>query len=748
MGDFNVLLSTSGKNGPSSNTSVMLDFRSVISDSSLIDLPIRNKSFTWSNERRTPTLERLNRVFVSKSWFLFFPRSSLRALPQPRSDHTPLLLTAFSFVPSSPLFRFEAYWLRYQESFEVVFKAWETGTEGFSSDTKLSSKLSGVRSALTKWSAGIRSTLSVQGNLCLKWLEWLDKAEEVRILTEAERSLRPLLKVRYEELCLQEEIKWRQRSRVQWLREGDANTKFFHLKANCRRNKNLISHLVDGSTSRSSHDSIAALLFDFFRNQLGESSPPCAGINLGSLYPPFAPESNLLDLLAPFELDEVRSAVFSCAPDKAPGPDGFPMLFFQKIWPVLKDDLFEFFTLFFNGALNLVSLNKSWICLIPKKSGACTMRDFRPICLENSIIKILSKVLATRLQRFLDLLINPFQTAFIKGRSILDNFYCAHILSHPLVSTKQQGAIFKIDFERAFDHINWPFLSELLLVRGFGAKWISWISNLLHSSSTAVLLNGIPGHSFSCKRGLRQGDPLSPLLFLLCMDVLFRMLQRAFDDGLIPSVGGGDFCIHTLQFADDMLIFFDGSCHSARVIKLILDAFSDCSGLKINFGKSSIIPINLPTSNANALANFFDCSLQGFPIKYLGLPLSPRALCKNDFLPLIEKVDKRLAGWKGSLLSRGGRLVLTNSVLSSLYSFFCSAFVLPSWVIKAIDKIRRGFFWRGKWLLNGFHCLVKWERVCRPIRNGGLGIQNIRASNQALIMKGLWSFHTQRRLRG
>ncbi len=155
--------------------------------------------------------------------------------------------------------------------------------------------------------------------------------------------------------------------------------------------------MVDGPVSRNSHGSIAALLFDFFRKQLGECPCASAGINLVSLYQSPYPGFNPLELQDHFEQDEVRFAVFSSTPDKAPGPDGFPMLFFQKFWPVLKDDLMDFFSQFFIGALNLESLNESWICLIPKKSGACSARDFRPICLENSIIKILSKVLATRL---------------------------------------------------------------------------------------------------------------------------------------------------------------------------------------------------------------------------------------------------------------------------------------------------------------------------------------------------------------
>ncbi len=157
LDDFNVLLSRSDKNGPRSNTSDILNFRRVVAETGLVDLPLRNKYFTWSNGRRIPTLERLDRALVSKCWILFFPRTSLRALPLPRSDHTPILLTASSFVPASPLFRFESYWLRYAASSEVVNKIWTAGFEGMESANKLSSKLSCVRSALRNWSAGLKS---------------------------------------------------------------------------------------------------------------------------------------------------------------------------------------------------------------------------------------------------------------------------------------------------------------------------------------------------------------------------------------------------------------------------------------------------------------------------------------------------------------------------------------------------------------------------------------------------------------
>ncbi len=215
LGDFNVLLSLRDKNGPPSSLFDILDFKSVVSDIGLIDLPIVNKSFTWTNGGRLHTLERLDRALVSRDWHLHFPRSTLRALPRPRSDHTPLLLTAFSFVPSPSIFRFETYWLRYPVIAEVVSKAWHDVCRGDGLVSKISSKLRRVQHALRAWSAGLKSSSSSQEGLCLKWLEWIDRAEEVRPLIDLECALRPLLKARYEELCLQEEIKWRQRSRVQ-----------------------------------------------------------------------------------------------------------------------------------------------------------------------------------------------------------------------------------------------------------------------------------------------------------------------------------------------------------------------------------------------------------------------------------------------------------------------------------------------------------------------------------------------------
>nr|CAD1828059.1 unnamed protein product [Ananas comosus var. bracteatus] len=593
LGDFNTLLSLSDKNGQPSNPAEILLFRDTINDIGLADLPLRNRAYTWSNGRRNPTLERLDRALVSLDWLRIFPSFSLKALPRPRSDHCPLLLTASTFVPQSGLFRFEAFWLRCPSFGQLVTDAWNFIPPSAEPVTRLSEKLRKVCQVLSSWSSGRTSLLRKQADSCLLWIGWLDSAEEGRQLSHLEFALRLQLKA------------------------------------------------------------IANHLLSFYSSQLGVVSSTSRTIHFLSL---FAPDTlDLSTLSFPFTMDEVKTGVFSCAPDKAPGPDGFPMLFFQRFWHTLKDDIFDVFSSFYDGPLNLSDINKSWICPIPKKATVETARDLRPISLIHSVTKIISKVLATRLQLVMDKLVNPFQTAFIKGRHILDNFYTAHILIHHLHSSKHKAALLKIDFERAFDHINWDFLFQLLSTRGFGAKWIDWIKGLLLSTSSAVLLNGTPGSSFVCKRGLRQGDPLSPLLFIMCTDVLFRMIDAATSSGHLPTVGIGEVSIHTLQFADDILIFFDGSRKSAAVIKVILDAFSDSSGLKINFNKSALIPLHLTDDQAADLSTIFGCSTQHFPFSYLGLPLSPKRLLKADYLPIIEKIDARLAGWKGATLSRGHR---------------------------------------------------------------------------------------------
>jgi len=192
--------------------------------------------------------------------------------------------------------------------------------------------------------------------------------------------------------------------------------------------------------------------------------------------------------------------------------------------------------------------------LLPKKEDAQMLTDFRPISLTHSIAKLISKILASRLSGELNELISRSQSAFIKRRSILDNFLYTHNLIQDLHKRRQPGLFLKLDIAKAFDTVRWDFLMEVLEQFGFQSKWRAWISILLATSSTAVFLNGARGNWFRHNTGLRQGDPLSPLLFIIAMEPLQRLFQIATRDGLLSPIGVRVTKLRASLYADDAAV--------------------------------------------------------------------------------------------------------------------------------------------------------------------------------------------------
>ena len=200
-------------------------------------------------------------------------------------------------------------------------------------------------------------------------------------------------------------------------------------------------------------------------------------------------------------------------------------------------------------------------------------------------------------------------------------------------------------------------MMQIIINKGFPELWIKWMKIIFTSGTSAALLNGVPGKVFHCKSGMRQGDPLSPLLFLLAADFLQSILNLAQQQGLLsppmPLPHDHDFPI--LQYADDTLIFMQGDSRQLFFLKAILNSFAESIGLKVNYAKSIMVPININEDRFNLLAQTFGCSKGTLPFTYLGLPLSLTKPTVADFWPLVSKCERRLTSIS-SFLSQAGRL--------------------------------------------------------------------------------------------
>jgi hypothetical protein len=345
-------------------------------------------------------------------------------------------------------------------------------------------------------------------------------------------------------------------------------------------------------------------------------------------------------------------------------------------------------------------------------------------------------------------IISNSQIAFIGGQQILDSVLIANECVDSQIRSGDPGLLCKLDLEKAYDNANWDFLLYLLHCCGFGKKWRAWIRFCISMVRFSILVNGTPlGFFFFSSRGLRQGDPLSPILFVVVMEALSRMLIAALDQGNLTgfSVGSSEFealVVNHLLFADDTLIFCGAQEEQIRHLRRVFLCFEVASSLRINLGKSEVVPIGA-VEDVNRLAHLLGCRVASLPLTYLGLPLGTSYKSMSIWNGVIEKMERRLAGWKRIYLSEGGRLTLLKSTLSNLPTYLLLLFPIPVRVANRLDKIQKAFLWGGIGDEAKFH-LVKWNRICTPLSSGGLGVHSFIQFNQALLGKWLWRYGRKR----
>ncbi|KAJ6856768.1 hypothetical protein NC651_038440 [Populus alba x Populus x berolinensis] len=683
LGDFNSLLSQADKHDgePVSNYETT-DFRQCCSDLGLTDLNYSGCHYTWSNGR---VWSKLDRVLVNPLWSLANVSVHVQFdNPGAFSDHSPATVAFFTR-------QLMAHWTYsvYGPPMFILCKRLKNLKRPLRDLNKLHYSHISERVARAEAAVDTHQTLHDRDNIHLQAVDKQLRQGLLR-LKEAERLF------------------FSQKLKCNFLKECDKGSSFFHSLMNRKHRQSCIPAIQrNDGTVTTSIDEVGAAFVDFYMQLLGSSKETLPLDSNVVQHGPILDDASHASLLAPVTDLEIKNALFAIDDDKAPGPDGFSSCFFKKAWNVIGGDFCAAVRDFFVSGALLKQINHSIITLIPKSANTTLASDFRSISCCNVIYKVIAKILAMRLSHALVPIISPLQNAFLGGRLMADNI---HLVQELLRNYERKRAsprcLMKIDFRKAFDSVQWPFLRQLLLLLGFPNRFVHLVMQCVETVSYSVSVNGNIYGFFPGMNGIRQGDPLSPYLFIVCMEYLSRMLQIA---TLSPSFRFHPKCdtlgIYHLAFADDVILLSRGDRHSVSTLFQQLHTFGRTSGLEINASKSSIFFGGVSDSIRQLILSDTGFAEGSFPFRYLGVPLSPHRLLASQYSPLIHTLDFAIQSWMGKHLSYAGRLELLKSILYGIIQFWLNIFLVPD-----TDE-------------------------------GGLGFFDLRARNNSCQAKHIWNIH-------
>ena len=387
-------------------------------------------------------------------------------------------------------------------------------------------------------------------------------------------------------------------------------------------------------------------------------------------------------------------------------------------------------------------LNSTLISLIPKIPGPKTLSNYRPISLCNMVYQIVSKVIVARLRPLLDQVISTFQIAFVSGRRVTDNAILVQELIHTV--SRKKGKVgymaIKIDLKKAYDKLEWSFIREMLIRIYLPQGLIKLIMRCISSVNTSILVNGVRLDQILPSRGIRQGDLLSPYIFIICMELLGHLIDAQCSSkswNPVKSARGGLAFSH-LFFADDLVLFAKADHVNCTIVREVLNEFCERSGQIVSEAKSKVYF----SPNVDRDMRISQCNILGFQStpnigKYLGVPIKHSGPSANDFNFVLDRVKQKLSSWKANLLSLASRVVLVKHVSSTIPNYVMQCAYLPSKIFEGIDRVNRNFLWGSLETAKKTHW-VNWEKVTKTTEEGGLGIQLTKGRNLALLAKLSW----------
>ncbi|XP_057779773.1 uncharacterized protein LOC130998369 [Salvia miltiorrhiza] len=707
-GDFNAV---KGAHERSSNclpnAASCQDFCEFIARSRLIESPSVGLRFTWSGRKFMPSHVEslLDRVLYSDNFAALWNSCYTQNLPRITSDHSPIVLRCINTQQGGPrFFKFQHMWTMHSSFQDLVRQSWMKEVHTRCPIYLVMVKLKRLREELKTWNktvfGNVNSMISDAQHELLEIQNQIATSGYTSPLFDQEVKLQ----AKVGSALARQNALLQQKCRVAWLNDGDRNSAFFYAMLKYKKKPHIISHLSIQGDPEYDQDRISQHIVEYFSTLFEDElhDPLDFGLLEAVLDPVITNDQNQMLVRIPTE-EEITAAVFGLDSNSSSGPDGFPGKFFQNCWAIIKGDIWEVVSTFFRKSYLPTSCNSSTMVLLPKKDVVSTVADLRPILLSNFFFKIISKILASRLGEVAFISVSHNQFGLISGRSIHD---CITLGSEGVNCMKRtNGGVnmaCKIDIKKAFDTLRWDFLLSVLKVSGYDDTFIRWIEIILHSARFSILYNGRLHEYFSCPRGVRQGDPLSPILFGIAEDFLSVLFKNCVTSGhLSPMVMSREnpFPTHLL-YADDILVFCKASVRNAETIKHILEFYGSLSGQICSAQKSYIYFSNrVTTPLRRAIGHIINFSIGNFPFVYLGVPL---------FV---------------------GKSSITHSMM--VYRW-------PKSLIKELDGCCRNFIWTVD-TKKAPSCPVAWVRVCAIKEEGGLGIRSFSLMNKCFLMKRAWN---------
>ena len=559
----------------------------------------------------------------------------------------------------------------------------------------------------------------------------INKTErELDILTQKKTNLQEVRKSKIEGIIL--------RSRARWASQGEKVTKYYcNLEKRHYVSKQMFKLTDKEGKTITDTDSMLKETRQFYRDLYTKKDLPDFSLDTYVTLPTLE-EDEAQSLEGLIDIKEASTVLKNMKNGKSPGSDGFTVDFFKFFWNKIGHFVVKSLNDGFHNKKMSITQREGIIICIPKgEKPREFLKNWRPISLLNVVYKIGSACIANRIKKTLPKLINEDQTGFVQGRYIGDNIRLIYDMIHYLEKENKPGLLVSIDFEKAFDSIDWNFMFKVLKRYGFGNDLIQWISSFYNDIKSSVIVNGKISQSFSVERGCRQGDPISPYLFILCAEVLACKIR---EDEEIKAIRIGNIDYKISQFADDTNFLLNGDRHSFEKLFLQLDRFANISGLKLNHEKTVNVWLGSKTNSQTIFLPHLNMTWNPPKYKILGLWFT------NNLENMIElnlndkfyEIKTLFNTWlKRTSTPIGRSVILKSLILSKLIYLWILLPNPPQNLITNLQKEIFEFIWDKK------RDKIKRSMSIKHFKEGGLNIPDIKTYIQALKLTWLKKIHKE-----